>query len=289
MSAADGPALHAALDYGGNWPIFPCNWDGAARKRPLTGRGFRDATTDEAQIREWWRRWPEALIGVPTGLATNVAVLDIDVKDDRANGYDALDNLGFAILPNTPMVHTGSGGLHLYFALPAGGLRNTSGQRGRGIGSGLDWRGDGGYVILPSPGSGYAWDPHWNFETVPLAKVPPAILPRECERPGAAEPVRGAIGLSPYAEGAIDSACRKILSAAPGEQEMTVNSECFALGTLAGAGAAPAEFARRALVWAARQIVSHDRGRPWRDGELVRKVERSFADGLRRPRATVHG
>jgi hypothetical protein len=43
-------------------PIFPCRAD----KSPLTLHGFKDATTNRDLIREWWMRWPEALIGAPT-------------------------------------------------------------------------------------------------------------------------------------------------------------------------------------------------------------------------------
>jgi hypothetical protein len=167
---------------------------------------------------------------------------------------------------------------------PPSGLRNTGGARGRGIGPGLDWRGDGGYVIAPSPGSGYSWDPHWNFETVALAEVPAALLPREPERTVSTKPVRPATGLSPYAEAALDSACRRIIAAPFGEQEATFNGECFAIGTLAGAGAVPAEFARRALAWAAHQMPSYDRRRPWMRSEIEHKVDRAFADGMRQPR-----
>jgi putative DNA primase/helicase len=75
----------AALGYARRgWPVFPCHWQGERRKRPLIECGFHAATTDnEAQIRAWWRRWPDALIGVPTGRAIGAVVLDIDVKDDR--------------------------------------------------------------------------------------------------------------------------------------------------------------------------------------------------------------
>jgi putative DNA primase/helicase len=103
------PARDAALAYGAlRWPVFPCHWQGERRKRPLIEGGFHAATTGETLIREWWRRWPDALVGVPTGRAIGVVVLDIDVKQPEANGYDTLDNLGFAILPSTPMVHTAS-------------------------------------------------------------------------------------------------------------------------------------------------------------------------------------
>jgi putative DNA primase/helicase len=222
----------AALGYARRgWPVFPCHWQGERRKRPLIERGFHAATTDdEAQIRAWWRRWPDALIGVPTGRAIGAVVLDIDVKDDSANGFDSLDGLGVAIVPDTPMAHTASGGLHLYFAPPDGvDVRNTAGQRGSGIGPGLDWRGDGGYVIAPSPGSLYSWDPYWNLDTAPLARVPAVLLPRPPERmTPLARPVKPTTGLSPYAEGALDGACRRIIGAPGGQQESALNAETFA-------------------------------------------------------------
>jgi hypothetical protein len=175
-----GTALAYVLEYG--WRIFPCQWRGPKRKSPLTPRGFHDSVCEVDQITEWWSiRWPNALIGVPTGRQSSFVVLDIDIKDDRRNGFDTLTDLGHAILPDTPIAHTGSGGLHVYFAPGPHNIRNTDGERGRGIGPGLDWRGEGGFVIAPSPGSGYNWDPYWNLDTVVLAPVPAALLPRQPE------------------------------------------------------------------------------------------------------------
>ena len=269
------------------WPIFPCHHEGERRKRPMTERGLHDASCDPSIIAAWWRRWPDALIGLPTGRAIGAVVLDIDIKD-RANGYDTLDELGFAILPQTPMAHTASGGLHLYFTLPDSvDFRNTGGARGRGIGTGLDWRGQGGYVIAPSPSSRYSWDPICNFDTVPLAQVPDILLPRDPERV-IAVPTKPTTGLSPYADAALDAACRMIVSAPAGEQEATLNSETFSIGTLAGAGAIPAEFAWRSLIWAARQMPDHDPHRPWQAREIDAKVNRAFADGRRQPREIRH-
>jgi Bifunctional DNA primase/polymerase, N-terminal len=225
-----------------------------------------------------------ALIGVPTGRANGFVVLDLDVKN-AVNGLDTLADLGFAILPDTPMVHTASGGLHLYFEPPASPeIRNTGGARGRGIGPGLDWRGEGGFVIVPSSGNGYCWDPQWNPETAALAPVPTALLPRKPERRSTARPVRPVIGLSPYAEAALDSACRHIMSAQAGEQEVTMHRECFSIGTLAGAGAIPTNLTRRTLIWAAHQMPDHDPRRPWRAHEIEAKVNRAFDEGMRHPR-----
>jgi hypothetical protein len=54
----------AALDFAyDGWPTFPRH---PATKRPLTGHGFQDATADPLLIGEWRRRWPKAMIGIPT-------------------------------------------------------------------------------------------------------------------------------------------------------------------------------------------------------------------------------
>jgi putative DNA primase/helicase len=269
--------------------VFPCQWQGERRKRPLVERGLHSATRDEAQIGDWWRRWREALIGIPTGRPIGFVVLDIDTKG-AVNGFDTLAELGFAILPDTPMVHTASGGLHLYFRAPDHPqIRNTAGERGSGIGRSLDWRGEGGYVIAPTPDSAYEWDPHWNLDTAPLALIAAGLLPRESRRPETThQPIKPAAGLSAYAEAALDAACRAIIYAPDGAQETTLNAEAFAIGTLVGAGAIPSDFARRALQWAARQMTDFNHRRPWRAAEIGRKVNRAFDDGMRSPREARH-
>jgi hypothetical protein len=140
-------------------------------------------------------------------------------------------------------------------------LKNKE-SRGRGIGPGLDWRGDGGFVIVPSPGSGYDWDPHWNFDTAALALVPAALLPRQPEARLDTRPIERTKGLSPYVEAALERACRTIIGAPTGQQEETLNGESFSIGRLAGASGVPAEFARRVLHAAARQIHDYERSAP---------------------------
>jgi putative DNA primase/helicase len=279
--------VEAALMYAERfaWPVFPCQWQGPARKRPLITGGFREASTQRREIERRWRRWPLALIGLATGRRSGIVVLDVDRKGG-INGFDTLDALGAAILPVTPLVHTASGGLHLYFRAPDGAIRNTAGARGRGLGPGLDIRGDGGYVIVPAPGSRYRWDPVCHLGDTPIAPLPAWAAPRENveSAPVKSAPRRPVAGLSPYAEAALDNAVRRIIAAGNGEQEATLNGEAFAIGTLAGAGGIPADFARDVLIWAAGLLVSYDPRHPWRTGEAQRKVERAFAAGLRSPR-----
>jgi hypothetical protein len=276
--------LEAALAYAGprGWPLFPCN----RHKRPLVEHGLTEASRDAAQITAWWQRWPSALIGMPTGRATGFVVLDVDVKNG-VWGFDTLDQLGFAILPDTRMAHTASGGVHLYFKPPAMELRNTSGDKGRGIGKGLDWRGEGGYVIVPSPASGYMWDPHLGIDA-PLADVPVALLPREPERATIQSPPIQ-VALSRYAEAALDGAVKRIYSASAGTQETTLNSEAYGLGRLVGANVLPASLALESLLCAAHAMPSFDSRRPWRAANLDRKVRTAFTDGLRQPRKVAIG
>ena len=78
----------------------------------------------------------------PTGAASGIWVLDIDVKPD-ANGAAELAKLEqiHGRLPKTLIVSTPSGGTHYYFQHTEG-----IGNRGR-VEPGIDVRGQGGYVI----------------------------------------------------------------------------------------------------------------------------------------------
>lgn len=124
-------------------PVFPCVPGG---KRPLIERGFHAATTDTGQVTAWWRRWPAANIGVPTGASSGLVVVDVDVHgpaDGRAS-FDRADAAGLVggweVLVRTP-----TGGMHAYYpATP--GVEQRSWQAGR---AGVDFRGDGGYIIVP--------------------------------------------------------------------------------------------------------------------------------------------
>lgn len=124
--------------------VFPCQPNGKLPLIPKTkgGQGYKDATTDLAKIDKWWADCPEANIGCyphPSGHF----VLDIDDKKGK-RGSDTLSMLeidNYAI-PNTWEVSTPSGGRHVWFK---GGTKSSVEK----LGSGLDTRGEGGYVLLP--------------------------------------------------------------------------------------------------------------------------------------------
>ncbi len=147
--------LSAALAYARRGvPVFPCEPGG---KRPLTRNGHWDATTDPHAIERWWKRWPSANLGVPTGEKSGLVVLDVDPDD---GGLESLARLEreHGPLPRTARARTGGGGTHVFFRYPGAGeaeVRNSAGWLGRG----LDVRGEGGYVVVPPSRtrSAYGW------------------------------------------------------------------------------------------------------------------------------------
>jgi hypothetical protein len=258
-----GEALRLAAD---GFRCFPCR----ENKAPATPHGFTDATNDVVALRRLWLEYgyPGALVGVATGPRSGIDALDID-SEARAWWAENRNRL-----PATRTHRTRSGGLHLFFLADLR-WRCSAGK----IAPGVDVRAAGGYVI---------WWPAAGLPVLrdsPISPWPSWLYPPEPRRPNANDRLNPVPGLSHYAEAALDSACRRILAASDGVQEATLNGEAFAIGTLAGAGAIPEAFARRALLWAAAQIPSFDPRRPWHGAEIEAKVNRAFDAGMRHPRA----
>jgi hypothetical protein len=110
------------------------------KKTPLIPNWQNEATWDEAKIREWWRRWPDANIGILTGRYRDgyFIVLDFDPR----HGGNWWADVGEDILPPTWVVHTPNGGRHFYY-------RTAELYRCEKLPDGVDLRGEGGYVVAP--------------------------------------------------------------------------------------------------------------------------------------------
>jgi hypothetical protein len=294
-------SVEAALDYAERfgWYVFPCIWRGPDRKKPLIKDQHQRASLDRAQITTWWGRWPQALIGVSCG-RSGLVVLDIDIRPPTAkrgwiHGFDTLAELGFLPLPETPLQHTAGGGVHAIFAArydepiraSNGMLGRRRGPDGKWISGGLDVRAGENSFIAAAPGSGYAPDPVCNLDTVALARAPTWLNPPEEEPRKPRQPVRPCRGLSPYADAAIQQACLAIRAAGDGVRHTILRDQSFSIGTLAGAGGIPADFARDALIDAGCGMIKGVRGRQWNGKEIERVVNTAFAAGLGRPRPHV--
>lgn len=164
-------AIKYATKY--DWAVFPVNPD---TKRPLTPHGCNDAKKDVGAIDFWWNKWPDASIGVATGSASNLIVIDEDIDETKdINGYHEvrLWEKDHTQLPDTVQVLTGRGGCHLYYHYAGNDIKNRA-----GIIEGVDIRGEGGYVIAPPSkhpnGNSYVWEA--SPDEIQLAEVDETVL-----------------------------------------------------------------------------------------------------------------
>jgi hypothetical protein len=263
-------------------------------KHPLQS-GWRDALVSIGRLWGLGGAWN---VGIETGAVSGIVVIDVD---PRHGGDETLTKLEaeHGALPGTWRFLTGGGGVHIIFRHPGGYIKSRTGA----VGSGLDCKADGGLIVAPPSlhlsGNRYRIAEGHHPDHAPLAPLPGWLYARlierrkrrlrqekperQCQR-RQDKPERPCRGLSRYGEAALANACRRILDAGNGQQETTLNREAYGIGRLAGAGAVPAEFALRALKYAAQRITTFDSARPWRSDELDRKVKRSFADGMQNPR-----
>ncbi len=166
--------VEAAVELGrSRTPCFPCRED----KAPAISSGFRGASADERIIRAMWTRHPGPLVGIPTGAASLIDVLDIDPK----NGGDKWLDANSAHLPRTLSWRTRSAGRHFIFRHDPQ-IRCSAGR----IAPGIDVRGDGGYVIFwPAAGLPLVEDApiaRWPFWLRDLALRRPASTPKVVAR-----------------------------------------------------------------------------------------------------------
>jgi hypothetical protein len=229
MSDLHAAALRCALQ---GWPVFPC---GARAKTPLCDNGFKDATTDTAQLDEWWTRWPRANIGFVPGRA-RLIVIDIDGPE----GERAAQTLGLLSEP-TFIVRTPRPGQHLYFKHPGGHIGNVD------VAPGIDVRADAGYVLLPP-----SVHPNGGRYTVqlrtPALELPPAaaaaiqrVSTVDIPRTPLARPIdAGTPRRRAYVAAAIEDECLELAKLAPDckRRNIKLNEAAFKLARFVETGEA---------------------------------------------------
>lgn len=134
------------------WSVFPLK---PKDKTPLVKwQAYQTKKPTADEVTAWWKKWPNANIGLATGAISGVVVIDIDSAEGR-EAYAA----EFGELHNTIRQTTGKpGGLHLLFATRNG----TKYQNMARTIPFVDVRGDGGYIVVsPSVhpnGTVYQWE-----------------------------------------------------------------------------------------------------------------------------------
>jgi predicted P-loop ATPase len=209
-------------------------------------RGLHLGTTDAAKLERWWRACPDANIGIAAG--AGLLVLDIDGE----KGSATLDRLlaEHGALPLTPVQRTGKG-RHFLFAV-TGEVRNSAGrigalmgEDGKPIPSGIDTRGDGGYIVVaPSvhpSGKRYEWFADALPSKTPLAAAPAWLLDLLAKPEAAVSAPRPATAeRSPshdkYVQTAWEREFVNVATCPQGQRNHTLNTAAYNLGTLVGAG-----------------------------------------------------
>ncbi|VWX52970.1 bifunctional DNA primase/polymerase [Novosphingobium sp. 9U] len=272
----------AALNYAAKGlPVFPCD----ENKQPLVKEGFQSASKDPETVRGWWARWPEAMIGMPTGAATGFWALDIDDPEQFESScrFD---------MPATRRVDTGKG-YHLYFKYdPAAPMRNHQRHPKRGWPfselPGAETRGDGGYVIVPPSlhpsGRRYAWHDGSTVVEAPAELL--AVILRGSSRdqkPSSEFKTDGAD--TRYGLAALDRECAAVRSAGNGEQECALNEAALKIGALVAGGELTIGTAQSSLIAAGLAMPSYNPRDAWTPEKIVAKVGRGLADGAANPRS----
>jgi len=159
--------LQAALHYWEKgFSVIPIRPD----KKPFTQwTEFQRRLATEAEIREWWDKWPKANVGIVTGEISGVFVVDCDNEDAYQKIQELLPDNFVSCIVKSPR------GYHIYLFYSA----NQTIGNATGIMPGVDIRGEGGYIIAPpsvnAEGKAYSWLPGVSVDEVAPATAPDAI------------------------------------------------------------------------------------------------------------------
>ena len=122
--------------------VFPCK---SHDRAPATKNGFKDATTNETQIRTWFGRnpsWNLAIRCGPQPCGLNLVVLDVDAQSGGLETWKAWE--AAHTVPETVRHETPSSGFHLFLDAPEE-FRPSANS----FGVGIDVRGSDSYVVAP--------------------------------------------------------------------------------------------------------------------------------------------
>jgi hypothetical protein len=282
--------LTAALAYAGRGlAVFPaCAAVKKSHKCAEHSNGARwGASSDSAEIRRDFTRWPNARIGIPTGAGNRIVVIEADtVAGHGVDGAASLAQLeaDHGALPDTLTACSPSGSLHRYFRHPGAvvKIRTTASELGRGI----DVRGDGGMVIAPPSinldGRAYRW-----INKLPIAVMPAWLVELTRDRPrtisqravaAIARPILTDGSSTRYGAVALESEITELECAAPRTRQAALNRCAFKLFQLVPHELDEALVTQR--LYRATEI-NGARDPAWK---IKDTIERAKLDGLANPR-----
>ncbi|MFF5790369.1 bifunctional DNA primase/polymerase [Streptomyces sp. NPDC012693] len=249
------------------FPVIPCS---RTDKAPMVAGFGKDATpeqlapfSDPEQVSTWWSgRFKRAHVGLLTGRGADgrgLVVVDLDMKkpdtvlpDEYANvtsGADVLERLVAAAgaeWPDTYMVLTPSGGIHLYFRQPEDGpligCATGAGTTAPHLGPLIDVRGVGGLVIAAGSYSAAQEIPYRRASPPELLPQPlpawllellrPAAAPAPVRRPAPVRALPSGDRAERAAAAALNTAAERVATSSPGERNGKLYGAARWLGEL---------------------------------------------------------
>jgi len=127
-------------------PVLP-----GEKKPAIKWAEFQTRRATAAEIVDWWRRWPEANLGIVTGEISDLSVIDFDQYKEGYNPdieQQYFDNI------ITPTSKTPRGGTHLWF-------KNCGLSGCVDIFPGIDFRCVGNFIIAPPSKNGDGKEYKW--------------------------------------------------------------------------------------------------------------------------------
>jgi hypothetical protein len=199
-------------------------------------RGFHSATTNPATLRRWFGSAADYNIGLRTGIASGLMVVDTDDHHGGPATLQALED-EYGLLPATLTAITANGD-HRYFRIDSP-IPSSAGR----LGPGLDIRADGGYVVAPSSIHPDGPTYRWVDDSAPLATAPAWLVDRARRKPTppriserATSQVAPRTDPGAYGAAALEAEIAELVSTPHGGRNNALNRASFSLHQLVAGG-----------------------------------------------------
>lgn len=241
-------------------------------KKPIVKwKNYQEQPPTDRKVKKWAEEHPDCNFIVITGKGSGVVVLDIDSK----KGEEFVSEKG---VPQTPVSKTKKGH-HIWFKHPGKEVRNFA----RRI-PGVDFRGDGGYVIAPysdhPDGGQYEWVK--RPDEVPFADIPHWLLKLFKQEESTVSPSEAVSDnikdeYKEYFEKAFRDELGKVASATEGRRNNTLNQSAFNLYQIVHAGGLDESIVTR-------RLASTAKGTGLPESEIKATLQSAKQSAARQPR-----
>lgn len=203
-------------------------------KKPFLPAWQQQATTQAETIREWWRDFPRANVGICPD--ERFCILDIDTDKGGDESIAAIERQ-FGALPTTIISRTGGGGSHQYYRRdPARKLKYkpAKGVEILGIGrQAVEWP-----SVHPETGVIYEWQDAAPTDPALLPTAPDWFYePARAERPNGSATASSETQFYRYCRVALENQRVHLAGRTSGDRNNALNIAALKLATLAHYGA----------------------------------------------------